>query len=403
MINVVKYLIVSIIILSYSCNKDNNEIAKEPELIWSSPLKGDTLVLTMKPVIYQDIVLHSQVVIGNDYTPIVAYDKNTGEKLWSWHDHFVIGEVFYGTNHKMIQYDNLLTFSTNGQNVYTIDLSTGQTLWRNSNSGLGGERDVTSIGRQIFHVAHQPGRSEVYLRIADIYTGNWETIYTTQADSNYLPYLKPPASYINQLGDTLLLFINNRYSFGLQKGHPELICYNLTKREVLYEKEITSPTNGYGVVREPLIYNDKAYFHVGPYMYCYDIETGARKWSKLLEDIVGSISFILEDDRLFVGIEGGNPKLYALEPSTGIQLWKIESSGTSSMMDYYDGIIYFNGGGNGLLHAVNAQTGEYIWQYTSPDLEKHSGAWFDRRITIDKETGRIHTANFLNALCFEAM
>lgn len=401
--NVVKYLLAFIIILSYSCNKDDNRIAKEPELVWSSPLKGDTLVLTMKPVIYQNIVLHSQVVLGNDYTPIVAYDKNTGEKLWSWHDYFIVGEVFYGSNHKMILYENYLTFSTNGKNVYTIDLSTGQTVWRTPNDGLGGNRNISSLENLIFHVTLLPGRSEYHLNIVDIHTGNWQTIYTTQAEADYLPDLTVPSYYINEIGDTLLLFLNNRYSFDVQKGHPELICYNLTKSEVVYEKEITSPTNGYGVVREPLVYNDNVYFHVGPYVYCYDIMTGERRWSKLLEDIVGSISFILEDDRLFVGIEGLDPKLYAIEPNTGMQLWKIESSGTSSMMDYYDGVIYFNGGGNGLLHAVNAQTGEYIWQYTSPDLEEHSGAWFDSFITIDKETGRIHTANFLNALCFEAM
>jgi outer membrane protein assembly factor BamB len=72
-------------------------------------------------------------------------------------------------------------------------------------------------------------------------------------------------------------------------------------------------------------------------------------------------------------------------------------------MQYYNGVIYFNGGGNGLLHALNAQTGEYIWQYSSPDLKHNSGAWFDSAISIDKATGRIYTSNYLNALCFEAM
>lgn len=384
------------------CHKDEPKISPEPQLLWSVSLKGDTLAGSMKPIIYNNIVLHTQIVVGESYTPIIAFDKNTGEKLWIWSDFLGDYEGIGSTSTNRILKDNIFVFSS-GVSVYALDVNNGQTLWRTTNDNLVGRNSLTLYNDLIFHIESKPDRSEYYLKVADISTGNWETVYTTIMENDYVPLLDLPTYYINDEGDMLLFFTNNRYNFQLQKGHPELICYNLTKREVVYKKEVTSPTYGYGITREPLINDDKLYFHVGPYMYCYDVQTGERKWSKLLEDNIGSISFILEDDRLFVGIEGLDPQLYALEPETGIQLWKIKSSGTSSRMDYYNGVVYFNGGGNGLLHAVNAQTGEYIWQYTSPDLEHNSGAWFDSAITVDKETGHIYTANYLNALCFEAM
>jgi len=390
------------ILLLISCGKDDAKIASEPELIWSSLLKGDTLAASINPIIYGNIALHTQIIVGEPYTPFIAFDKNTGERLWTWSDfsgdYESIGSASTGVVHK----DNIFVFST-GIRVYAIDLSTGQTLWRTWDDNLLGDGDMTSCGDLIFHIELKSDRSEYYLKVANIHTGNWETIYTTIADDDYIPLFDPPTYYIDDSGDTLLYFTNNRYNFQLQKGHPELICYNLTQREIVYEKDISSPTYGYGIFRPPLIYNGKIYLHVGPVVYCYSIETKQEIWSTRLDDNVGSISFILEEDRLYVGIEGMNPQLYALNPETGRQIWKIKSSGTSSKMQYYNGVIYFNGGGNGLLHALNAQTGEYIWQYSSPDLKHNSGAWFDSAISIDKATGRIYTSNYLNALCFEAM
>lgn len=390
------------IILFSTCSKDVPTVSGEPQLIWKKSLKGDTLTACMIPKIYNDIVIYNQTEITNYYHPIIAYDKNTGNKIWTWLDYIGEHEGIYGMITSTIVKDNIFTFATH-IGIYAIDVTTGQTLWQNTHETQRGHRDITNFGDKIFHITLQPDRNEYYLNIADIHTGNWQTIYSTTMKDNYTPSLLPPSFYIDNNGDTLLLFTNNTYDFSTQKGLPFFICYNLTKKEIVYEKEVTSPTFGYGIVKEPIVYNDKAYFHVGPFMYCYDIATGEKRWSKRLEDIVGTIGFILQDDRLFVGIEGSNPQLYALEPETGIQLWKIKSSGTSSKMQYYNGVIYFNGGGNGLLHAVNAQKGEYIWQYSSPDLKHNSGAWFDSAISIDKATGRIYTSNYLNALCFEAM
>ena len=395
-------LFIFFIILLLGCGKDNIKITEEPQLIWSTPLKKDTLAGTMLPILYDNIVLHTERSLGSYYAPITAFDKNTGEQLWEWSNYFSEFESFYGISPSTIIRHNIFVFST-GKGVYAINVSTGQTLWRTRDENLSGGKSITNYGDLIFHVELQPDRSEYYLKVADIYTGNWQTIYTTKEKDDFIPSLRPPACYIDTNGDTILLFTNNRYNFELQKGNPELICYNLTKKEEVYKIETTPLNPGYGIVREPLIYNDKAYLHVGPFMYCYDVVTGQLVWSKRLRDIVGSISFIIAGERLFVGIEGTSPLLYALNPDNGYHLWQIESSGTSSKMQYHNGIIYFNGGGNGLLHAVNAQTGEYIWQYESPDLVHHSGACFDNAITVDKETGRIYTANYLNALCFEAM
>jgi hypothetical protein len=65
------------ILLLISCGKDDAKIASEPELIWSSLLKGDTLAASINPIIYGNIALHTQIIVGEPYTPFIAFDKNT--------------------------------------------------------------------------------------------------------------------------------------------------------------------------------------------------------------------------------------------------------------------------------------------------------------------------------------
>ncbi|NJN28126.1 MAG: PQQ-binding-like beta-propeller repeat protein [Cyclobacteriaceae bacterium] len=137
-------------------------------------------------------------------------------------------------------------------------------------------------------------------------------------------------------------------------------------------------------------------------MICINLTTGERIWSRSFKE--GAPNSIIADGILLSNNE--DTYLYALDPDTGKELWKEKSSGTSSRMSYLNGVVYFTGGGDGLLHAVDVATGKHLWKLRSPDLDRNSGAWFKRRVSVipgeNGKRGKVITSSYLSAFCYEA-
>ncbi len=99
--------------------------------------------------------------------------------------------------------------------------------------------------------------------------------------------------------------------------------------------------------------------------------------------------------------------VYALDPMTGNQLWKVRDSGTSSKMRYMNGVVYFNGGASGRLHAIDIREGKTVWKI-DPQLigefpdEAFRGTAIYTLAGENGKKGKVISLTGNNAYCFEA-
>jgi outer membrane protein assembly factor BamB len=77
---------------------------------------------------------------------------------------------------------------------------------------------------------------------------------------------------------------------------------------------------------------------------------------------------LVANDKVYANSDDG--QLYCINAKGGNILWQIRSSGSSTVLTYLNGVVYFVGGGDGNLYAVDGETGEYLWKIESPDVSK---------------------------------
>ena len=140
-------------------------------------------------------------------------------------------------------------------------------------------------------------------------------------------------------------------------------------------------------------------------MSCHDLITGREMWTVNFSEGFVFSGFTIQEGRIFAN--NGDRFTYCLNPETGRQIWKEESSGSASPISYLNGVLYFMGGGDGRLHAIDANTGKHLWRLRSPDVDKNSGAWFYGICVAvpgqGGKKGRIVATTGLNAYGYEAI
>jgi outer membrane protein assembly factor BamB len=112
----------------------------------------------------------------------------------------------------------------------------------------------------------------------------------------------------------------------------------------------------------------------------FDASTGAGKWSFQMSagNVAGSVISPAEANGVVYDIGGGcnNPNgcttLYAIDASSGIQLWSSSIPPLSATLVVANGIVYVSSNG-GNLWAFNASTGVDLWDNT-PDIDGPAAA-----------------------------
>ena len=212
---------------------------------------------------------------------------------------------------------------------------------------------------------------------------------------NEVPLVRVPKDFENELGERILIYGIGYYNFEEAYGREDLNFYNETTGEQEYTEELI----GHNSNATYLNIESNSVFIGGTHLARYDITTYEKLWK--IEHVAGSgsIGFISYKDKLIHGTEGVSPKLYAYNQETGDVEWELSVPGTCGQMVLYEDLIYFSGGGK--LHIVNPETGELLEVRESPDFDRNNNAFFDNALAIDPETGRIYTANYISAICYE--
>jgi len=398
------------IITLFSCKKDNPSTIQSPssppsitdsnELkpVWQTSSEIPRLVANIDPVIFGDKVIYSWTSTDIENYPhslLVAYDKATGQKIWEWSDFLEEVEYFGGWD-LVYQYQDYLVLATSGYNTYCINLNTGQTHW--SKSFETGVMSISGIEGLAFYVEYLDYTKKCRIHRLDVETENTEVLLEYTTVDTYQPVFSTPTPFVNSDGEIILIFNDGTYSPEEQNTRNYLTFYNLTRDSIEYHESLEN-----SAVNDRVIINEGKVYIGGENTFCFDIETYEKIWESSIPEnsavISGWSGILFSGDKMFIGTGGSMPILYCLNKNTGDVIWQKTGYNTPSYLRLYSDHIYLTN--SGLLQVVDIHTGETLVRLVSPDYQQNDNAFFSDGISIDPETGRIYTGNYISALCYE--
>lgn len=407
----------------YCCTKESSSpsdsIEEDGVVIAESPIWLTPLTESDQDFIYTDIrngVVYDKKVLmpqhrasGESLAMLSAY---TGEHLWTWTNSGSNPPTIYIPSH----YTNkdLMVFPGGSGEVHAINLDDGSTAdnyviddaYLSVISGIGSDYFISSET-----VFTDRTRAGIVYR-GRLGTSNYTALFSPPYRKDTLG-LREAYGTVSQTypfvseregGDTLLTFcysdpignFNNTISSGL---------YNLTADSFVYTGRELRQSTRYEARLRMETYQDKVFVSFDDSIICYHVYDGTVLWEKPFDNSFTFSGFIVADGVLLANNE--DTYLYGIDPTSGRQLWKEKSSGTSSHMVAHNGVVYFVGGGDGLLHAVEIATGRHLWKLRSPDEAKNSGAFFMPLVAVvppESETDKalVVVSSYLSAMAFEA-
>jgi outer membrane protein assembly factor BamB len=143
-------------------------------------------------------------------------------------------------------------------------------------------------------------------------------------------------------------------------GSGSIICVNATTGNQLW-KFTTTPGQ---VESFPTVSGNRVYVGTtNNSLYCFDIETGAMKWSKALGGPIYS-SPAIEGNLLCIGCNDGKVYAFDISGNQPISLWnKTIGVGIKGSITIEGDKVYASGAQNGQLYVLNKNNGDLIWSW----------------------------------------
>lgn len=383
------------------------------EIVWQKPIDKDTLeLISVRPIYWDNKVLFSK----SFYKPetLNCFNSKTGEALWSWSDYFQgratnIADV---TGEGVVFQQNKFYF-TSWNDVYCFDANTGQTVWKTKVER--GDPFITINDNYIYHVHENKINGTTlnsHLVRADINIGKWDTVYTQSKIENFEPHIHPPSvSWKNSKGEEVIFFQIRYWDFPNSKGRIDWLAYNLTIKKEEYRFN-NIDRGQIGSIMPTRLYGDNVYFLCINSLFCINKNDGKILWQKNFDkngETFTSCSPFVAENKLLV--KPDNRTLYALDPSTGAEVWVDTDNGSGAgEMVYHNGLVYYTCDGNGKIYAIEPSTGKKIWAEPSPNHYKNKFNG-NRRfsnanigfggIAIDTTLGYLYTSDFYFVMCLK--
>jgi outer membrane protein assembly factor BamB len=392
-----KFFIISfsIVFISMSCKKDevNQENSNTLKLVWSQEVEEVEevdYVFTFNPVIYDDIVIYSWHTTTPKTNPIVAYNKSTGEKVWEWADFFSNPEYIGSGSKRTYVYDNILVLTSTYGNLYAVDMNTGETYWKIA--GVSTRHQIRGYENKILTVSQSIEEPDDGIYMIDVLTGDYEKIYDLERGENQKISSNPPILYKNETGEYVFFTTYTLYETVSSEGISHSLFYNIDHDSIILEADEMLHSLGYEN------YKGKIYGGVGEgtKIRCYDNESLQLIWEKEASGGIGQGGLTFVGEKLIHG--SGTLEVICRDVETGEILWKSPSTFLTSPFEHYEGRIYYSNNG---LAVLDLETGQSLAVIASPNSIKDNNVFFDTALSIDKETGRVYSADYRNALCYE--
>ena len=398
---------------------DANGVATKLPHLWGTSISNSGELswdVTNSLIVFNN----KNVIVGgnkDNKRQLISIDSETGKTTWIWSD--LLGLLSNPTypdpiaveENKYHLYQNKWVFLL-GSSTYCIDIDAGTTFWKHK--------------IKLDRFGNCGGIGNLYFNSGKAYEDNsGEELYVGKivGDPIEKPLIKPTYDYVGEdksslskgyinravpfvdKGDTLVAVLFVDPAKANRQYQTAMGLYNYTRRRWVYERAVLNSPDQFSNVNWAKLHNGRIYHTSGRSMHCNDVMTGKEIWRASFSQGFVSSGFVIVDGKIFAN--NGDRFTYCLNPETGRQIWKEESSGSASPISYLNGVLYFMGGGDGRLHAIDANTGKHLWRLRSPDVDKNSGAFFYGTCVAvpgqGGKKGRVVATTGLNAYGYEAI
>jgi hypothetical protein len=227
-----------------------------------------------------------------------------------------------------------------------------------------------------------------------------------QIEDNYEFAIHPPSAYVIGNGDTLLYFTVSGLNFAETKSRVYAYCYNLTKKQMVWENKQFVPDRtdrDWTIPSLPpfVIENDKLIITCSKSIHCLNKNTGELIWQR--QDLGGMAQRppLYWEGKLY--IRSGEPCiLLCLDAQTGQQIWENTTlnpiPNPDGRMAIYKDKLYFAAWGENVtyrLMCVDIHTGKLLWTDRGP----YGTIAFD--VLIDQKTGYLYCNTCWGTMCVD--
>ena len=388
------------------------------EVVWLAPLcldsAGGSWIWNFQVANDQYIVL-SNIYDSDGERPrgIGVYNLQTGQRHPAWQNDpggiFAPTEFEYLRDCKTAGKNKEIILIYSGQDLFGYSLHSGQRLWTlNIKTGI---QKISAEGDYAFITyGSNKGFSKSWARLAmvDVYSGKKTDILEHYIEDNYEFSIEPPSAYVISNGDTLLYFTKFGGDFNTILGRTYAYCYNLTKKQMLWEnKQFVSESDWSSPFLPPpfVIENDKLIVTCAKSISCLNKNTGELIWQR---DGLGGISEtppLYHDGKIYLRhgfLNSISYTLLCLDAQNGQQLWENTTSNPRPAPDgrmaiYQDKLYCSISGGNATyyLFCADIHTGKELWR----DSGTYNNIAFD--VLIDQRTGYLYCYTGWATMCVD--
>ncbi|MEO7175882.1 MAG: PQQ-binding-like beta-propeller repeat protein [Saprospiraceae bacterium] len=363
------YFLICLILLLGCSDPDNlPDLPVSPKdslnILWNHKIYPDQSTgFISEPLLWGSNIIFSTAYFKPGNT-IQSRNKITGQIGWDLQDPLLGPDNSGETNCQLFQNEMIWQ---NSRTFLNIDLNNGSILQVDKiEDAWMGER-LSVLGNYLYaEIADKPIQQidNFFIRRA-IHGESWDTLLIISKEDGFTKFINTANMHIDNSGDSLLLFTVGKWNFTESRGQSDFYCYSLKDKSIKWRLKDWDK-DGCSVL-QPIIYQSKVYFQGHHTLYCIDIESGEQLWKYVMPEYLSTLDInqaLIAENKLI--LKPNSHSIYALNPHTGILVWKNdESGGNVNKINYANGMIIYTA--NFYLFVVDIRNGKTIWKKKSPN------------------------------------
>lgn len=289
---------------------------------------------------------------------LMAYNAVTGQFLWEF------GNGNYGwAPQPVVSTDGVVFYmeETIPTYLYAVKGSTGKMLWK---APIGFDLGFSGAAEALVTV--DEANNAVYV-VEDDFGDEGKLYALDKKTGDILWYMSKTVDELEFKDNYVLLYKGNIYAragVGSEYSAPEhIVAIDASSQEVktTYNRPSSLTYHdvcNYNLCNNRLIVGYYYQYEDIQYLAGYNIGTPAAAWTKEFGKITGKIACNTDKDVIYVPT---NPYLYALDATTGKEIWKYKGYGEIFNPSVANGIVYIISDTN--MYALNENTGKKLFTY----------------------------------------
>ena len=377
------------------------------DLLWQVPLfpQDSQYSITRFTNKYYHNIIFTSKKKGWNYNEIVVAFDTLGNRLWEWEDYIKPPKDISCIPH----YSGNDMYITTGREVYAIDIESGTTIFqtRQENYPIPSYIIGYTSGK-LYHVWNADGAGIGNTKSSLMYynksNNEWEVEFSLVSKDSFDVALYPPSSWINENGDTILVFFDKKYKT-INENWPlrvDLYSYNATADTVMWvAKHIDHSAFALpNVNNPPIIDGDRIYLLCSRALHCFDKKTGEKIWETRFDDTGGALktNYILADGIVIIASGGGF--LIGIDKITGkFRFFKNDYGGSIEHLTYYNHRVYLTN--NYGLYIGDTKTGNLLYLLKTHNYCKRTPGAFCDGVAINPEQGVMYVQDGFFLMCIK--